>query len=119
GPLEQPGKYDHVARDPLQSQDARAIGLQVVEVGNNGHVEPRLHEERRDNILLQVALGGMLALALRDDDRDAFCHDSKLVLRCSSQPEAPGGRSLYLTCRTKRVSSSLALRVGVIRSSAP
>ena len=62
----------HIPLDALQREQTRAVGLQIVQMRNDNDVDPRLHQEAGDNILLKLPLGGIGALALRDDDGDAF-----------------------------------------------
>ena len=53
---------------------ADADGRQVIQTGNDRHFDAWLHEQTGDDLLLQRAAHGILAGALRDDDRRTFGH---------------------------------------------
>ena len=68
GPRKQPAQHHQVAADRFQKKPAGVLGVQVVEVRNHRHVEPRLHDQGGDDRFFQRTLGGMLALRLRQDN---------------------------------------------------
>ena len=60
--LVEPGQDDHVPHDPVQGEHARAVGLEVVEVRNDDHVDARLHQAARRQCPPRAAAWRELAL---------------------------------------------------------
>ena len=69
---EQPGQDDHVAANAVEEQSPCVVLVEVIEVRHDAHLEARLHDERGGNALLERPLRRVLALALRQNDRDSM-----------------------------------------------
>src|SRR5262249_9827838 len=84
GPGVEPAEHHHVPGDALQEQPPGVVLAEVVEVRDDRHVQPRLHDQGRGEGLFEGALGGVLALRLRQDDGDAVtvhgCGQSSVLI---------------------------------------
>src|SRR5205085_12515614 len=76
---EQPGEYNHVARNALQTKHAGAARREIVEVRNHSHFDAGLEEQRSNQILLKLPLVRIGALPLRYDNGDSTSHRKRLA----------------------------------------
>ena len=71
---EEPTQHDHVARDALQAEHAGAVGREVVQVRHDRDFDAPLEQQAGDDVFLQLTLGRIGALPLRDDDGELTSH---------------------------------------------
>ncbi len=77
GPGIQPAQQHHVALDRFQEQPAGVIGAQIVQMPNDRDLQARLHEQGRQQSLLQPTPRRMLPLGLRQHDGQTMTtHDA-------------------------------------------
>ena len=60
-------------RDRFQKQPAGVLGVEIVEVRHDRHVEARLHEQGGGERFFQRPLDRVLALGLRQHDGQTIC----------------------------------------------
>ena len=87
-----PRQHDHVALDRFQKQPAGVVGIEIVEVGHDRHIEARLHDEGGGDALFQGPAGRVLALGLRQNDGQTLAaHDVGSILGVDLALDQPLG----------------------------
>src|SRR5205807_8644614 len=72
GARKEPAQDYHVSRHRLEEQPAGMLRIEVGQMRDDGDVESRLHNKGSDQCLLEGPLRWVLALGLRQDDRQTM-----------------------------------------------